>query len=156
AWTSLAAYLAITARVLQLPPEWTFVKSSLILFSVLARFLQIPLLVFAAWSMRSQDLRLSRWLKPGVTLALIGGALSFAASYIYRDQPVISFSLRSVLQTVCLTGATLFYTFSFFERWQRNRSSSATVLAGISCLLYTLVQTLYIVGYVRGLIEGPG
>jgi PAS domain S-box-containing protein len=155
AWTSLAVYLAITALVLHLATEWTLLKSSLILFSVLSRFLQIPLLVFAAWSMRSQDERLRRSLKPGVGLALIAGALSFTVSFIYRDQPVISYSLRSMPQTVGLTVASFFYAFSFFERWQRNRSSSATVLAGIACLLYALDQGLYSVSYLRSLIAGP-
>src|SRR5215510_1924531 len=68
-------------------------------------------------------------------LAPIAGALSFAVSFSYRDQPAISFSLRSVLQNVGLTAASLFYASSVFKRWQRNRSSSATVLAGIACLL---------------------
>ena len=156
AWTSLAVYLAITVLVLHLAPEWTLLKSSLVLFSVVARFLQIPLLVFAAWSMRSQDLPLRRWLKPGVGLALIAGALSFAVSFSYRDQPAISFSLRSVLQNVGLTAASLFYASSVFKLWQRNRSSSATVLAGIACLLYALDQTLYTVSCIRTLIAGPG
>src|SRR5262245_12690659 len=66
AWTSFGVYLATTALVLRLAPEWTPLKSSLVLFSVLVRFLQIPLLVFAAWSMRLQELRLRRWLKPGI------------------------------------------------------------------------------------------
>src|SRR5262249_18449879 len=155
AWSSFAAYLAITVLVLHLAPEWTLLKSSLVLFSVVARFFQIPLLVFAAWSMRSQYLRLRRWLKPGVGLALIAGALSFAVSFSYRDQPAISFSLRSVLQNVGLTAASLFYASSVFQRWQRNRSSSATVLAGIACLLYALDQTLYTVSCIRTLIAGP-
>jgi hypothetical protein len=140
-WTSFAAYLGITALILHLAPEWALLKGSLILFSILARFLQIPLLVFAAWSMRSQEVRLGRWLKPGLVLALIGGALTFAVSFIYRDQAVISFALRSVPHSV-VTIASFFYAVSFFERWQRNRSSSATVLAGISCLLYGLDQML--------------
>ena len=156
AWTSFGVYLAITALVLQLAPEWTLLKSSLVLFSVLARSLQVPLLVFAAWSMRLQELRLRRWLKPGVGVALIAGALSFAASFMYRDHPVISFSLRSLPQTLGLAAASSFHAFSFFERWQRNQSSSATVLAGGSCLLYSLDQGLYSAGYVHGLIAGPG
>src|SRR5215510_4139744 len=60
AWTSFGAYLAITAVVLQLAPKWTLLKSSLILFSVLARFLQVSLLFFAAWTMRSKELPLPR------------------------------------------------------------------------------------------------
>jgi hypothetical protein len=44
--TSFAAYLGITALLLHLAPEWTLLKSSLILFSVLARFFQIPFLRF--------------------------------------------------------------------------------------------------------------
>jgi PAS domain S-box-containing protein len=153
--TSFAAYLGITALLLHLAPEWTLLKSSLILFSVLARFFQIPFLLFAAWSMRSQEVRLRRWLKPGLGLALIAGVLTFAVSFIYRDQAVISFALRSVPHSVGLTVASFFYSLSFFERWQRNRSSSATVLAGISCVLYGLDQVLYSVTYIRSLIAGP-
>src|SRR5262245_11654640 len=82
AWTSFGVYLGITALVLRLAPEWTLLKSSLTLLSVLARFLQVPLLMFAAWSMRLQEVRLRRWLAPGVGVALIAGALSFAASYM--------------------------------------------------------------------------
>ncbi|HKE30574.1 MAG TPA: PAS domain S-box protein, partial [Candidatus Angelobacter sp.] len=154
AWTSFAAYLGITALIFHLAPEWTLLKSSLIFFSILARFLQIPLLVFAAWSMRSQEVRLRRWLKPGLGLALIGGALTFAVSFIYRDQAVISVAVRSAPHSVGLTMASFFYAFSFFERWQRNRSSSATVLAGMSCVLYGLDQVLYSVTYIRSLILG--
>src|SRR5262245_25117130 len=117
AWTSFAVYLAITTVVLQLAPEWTPLKSSLVLLSVLARFLQVPLLVFAAWSMRSEEPRLRRWLKPGIAVALIAGALSFVASFMYRDQPAISFSLRSLPLTLGLVAASSFYAFSFFERW---------------------------------------
>src|SRR5262245_36853724 len=62
-WTSFGVYLATTALFLQLRPDWTFLKSSLVLFSVLARSLQVPLLVFAAWSMRGQEMQLRRWLK---------------------------------------------------------------------------------------------
>src|SRR5262245_13455636 len=69
AWTSFGAYLAITALVLQLAPDWTLLKAVLILFSVLARFLQVPLLVFAVWSMRLQKMRLHRWQKPVVGVA---------------------------------------------------------------------------------------
>jgi len=154
AWTSFGVYLATTALVLDLAPEWTLLKSSLVLFSVLARFLQIPLLVFAAWSMRFQELRLRRWLKPGIRVALIAGALSFAASFVYRDQPVISLSLRSVPNMLGLAVALLFYAFSFFERWQRNRSPAAA-LAGVSCLLYALDQSLFSADYIYGLIAGP-
>ena len=154
AWTSFAAYLGITALILHLAPEWTLLKSSLVLCSVLARFLQIPLLVFAAWSMRSQEVRLRQWLKAGLGLAVTAGVLTFAVSFIYRDQAVISFALRSVPHSVGLTVASFFYAFSFFQRWQRNRSSSATVLAGISCVLYSLDQVLYSVSYVRSLFAG--
>jgi len=156
AWTSFGVYLAITALFLQLAPEWTLLKSSLILFSVLARSLQVPLLVFATWSMRQQELHLRRWLKPGIGVALITGALSFVASFIYRDQPVISISLRSLPFTLGLAGALLFYTFSFFERWQQNRSSMATALVGSSCLLHAMDQSLYSAGYIHSLIAGPG
>jgi PAS domain S-box-containing protein len=156
AWTSFVVYLATAAVVLQLAPEWTLLKSSLILFSVLAGFLQVPLLVFAAWSMRSEEVRLRRWLRPGVTVALIAGAFSFAAAFMYRDQPVISVSLRSVPRTLGLVVALLFYAFALWKRWQRNRRSGATALAGSSCLLAALVQGLYSAGYVRGLILGSG
>jgi PAS domain S-box-containing protein len=155
AWTSFVAYLATTAFVLNLAPEWTLFKSSLVLFSVLARFLQIPLLVFAAWCMRLQELRLRRWLRPGIGVALIAGTLSFAASFIYRDQPVISFSLRSVPNALGLAAALVFYGFSFFDRWQGHRSSTAIALAGMSCLLYALDQLLYSADYIYGLIAGP-
>jgi signal transduction histidine kinase len=155
AWTSFGAYLVITALVLHLAPEWTPLKSSLVLFSVLARFLQILLLVFATWSMRLEELRLRRWLKPGIGVALIAGTLSFAASYTYRDQPAISFSLRSVPHALGLAAASLFYAFSFFERWLRNRSSAATALVGISCLFYALDQGFYSADYIYGLIAGP-
>jgi PAS domain S-box-containing protein len=156
AWTSFAAYLASTALVLQLAPGWAPLKSGLILFSSLAGFLQIPLLVFAAWSMRSEEQRLRRWLKPGIALALIAGALGFAASFIYRDQPVLSVSLRSAPRTLALVGALSLYAFALWERWQRNRRSGATALAGTSCMLLALDQVLYSVGYIRGLILGPG
>jgi PAS domain S-box-containing protein len=155
AWTSFAVYLATAALVLQLAPEWTLLKSSLILFSVLAGFLQIPLLVFAAWSMRSDEVRRRRWLKPGIAVALIAGAFSFAASFMYRDQPVLSLSLRSVTRTLGLAAALLFYAFCLWERWQRNRRSGATALAASCCLLAVLDQVLYSAGYIRGLIAGP-
>jgi PAS domain S-box-containing protein len=156
AWTSFAAYLTGTALILQFAAEWTLLKSSLILFSVLAGFLQVPLLVFAAWSLRSEEQRLRRWLKPGIAVALIAGALSFAASFIYRDQPVLSVSLRSVLRTLALVGALSFYAFALWQRWQRNRRSGATALAGIACVLAALDQVVYSAGYIRGLILGQG
>ena len=156
AWTAFVMYLATTALVLQLAPEWTLLKSGLVLFSVLARFLQVPMLVSAAWSMRLQELRLHRWLKPGVAMALIAGTLSFAASFMYRDQPAISLSLRSAPYTLGLAAASLFYAFSFFERWQRKRSSTPTALAGTFCLLYALDQGLYSASYINVLIGGPG
>src|SRR5262249_35039319 len=117
AWTSFLAYLAITPFVLRLASEWTLLKSSLVLFSVLARFLQLSLLLFAAWSMRVKELRFRRWVKPGVGITLIAGALSFAASFMYRSQPVISLSLRSLPYTLGLAAASSFYAFCFFERW---------------------------------------
>src|SRR5262245_49563969 len=149
AWTSFGVYLVLTAVVSRLAPEWTLIKSSLVLFSVLARCLQIPLLVFAVWSMRSQELQLRRWLKPGIGAALVAGALSFVASFIYRDQSVINFSVRSLPFTIGLAAASLFFAYSFFERWQRNRSLP-TALAGGSFLLYALDQSLYGAGYIRG------
>ena len=142
--------------VLQLAAEWTPLKSGLVLLSVLARCLQVPLLVFAAWSMRSEELRLQRWRKPGIAVALLAGALSFVASFMYRDQPAISLSLRSLPFTLGLVAASLFYAVSFFQRWPWPRTSSATILAGSSSLLYALDQTLYIAGYIRVFIAGPG
>jgi PAS domain S-box-containing protein len=155
AWTSFAAYLAITALLLHLAPEWTLLKSALVLFSVFARFLQVPLLVFAACSMRLVEPRWRPWLKPGIGVALLAGALSFAVSFMYRNQPVTSISLRSLPQAVGFTAALLFYAFSFLERWRRDRSSPATALVGGFCLLLAWDQVLYAAGYIRGLILGP-
>jgi PAS domain S-box-containing protein len=144
AWTSFAGFLALGAVALKLAPEWTLLKSSIVLAAAVCGFLQVPLLVFGAWTLRPSGLPARYWLRIGIGLALAASLLSFALAYYWREESLTSFAIRTAPRTLALSAALFFCAWVLLGRWRRTRSWAAGI-TGWFCLLYALDQGLYTV-----------
>jgi PAS domain S-box-containing protein len=142
AWTSFALFLSMAALRMQLPPDWAALRAGLALAMLVAGFLQIPLLLFGAWSLDSPGRPTRRWVMAGIGFAVALGALCFALSLLFRDQPLGSFTVRNVARTLLLAGA-LFVCAAIFFRRRRVTRSQAAVVTGAFCVLYGVDQSLY-------------
>ncbi len=154
AWTSFAAFLTVGAAALHLSPEWLLLRRTLVLLATLLGFLQVPLLVFAACSLRSPGAPSPKLQKAGVGLALSAGALTFALALVWRHQPLTSFSLRHILRTLALAAALVFCASVFLARWRRTRSPAAAV-SGVFCVLYAALECIYSAALITHLTLGP-
>lgn len=152
AWTASAAYLATGSLVLRLGPAWTPTKALVLLAAHLFSFLEVPLLVFGAWSLASPAMPTPKWQKVGLALSLAAAVISFGFSFVWRDQPPVSFVMRSGPRTLALAAALLFCAVVFCRQWRKGRSTGA-LLSGVFCLLYGFNQALYGVSFLQVMLE---
>lgn len=153
AWTSFAGYLGIGALALRLAPEWSLLKGSVILASLVCGFLQVPLLVFGACTLRGPRKSRRVWLRAGIAVALATSALIFAAALYCREKALASFALRTVPRTLALAAGLLFCARLFIEQWRKNGSRAAAIAAAF-CSLYALDQGFYSLIYLNQLAPG--
>jgi PAS domain S-box-containing protein len=154
AWTSFAVFLASAFLTRQVQPGWALLKTGVTVLMMLAGFVQIPLLLFGALSLRPVGPPDRLWRRAGVGLALGAGALTALLSLVWRDQPAISFSLRQAPRMAGLAAALLFCAVVFLRRWRINQSWASGVTGGF-CLLYAFDQTMYAAALVGHLVLEP-
>ncbi|HEY6308365.1 MAG TPA: PAS domain S-box protein [Candidatus Angelobacter sp.] len=159
AWTASAGCVASGALILRLGPAWSLSKSIAVLLEVLCGFLQVPLLLFGAWSLVSAGKPAQRWLRLGAGLGLAAGCFSFLLAFYLRGQLVLSFVLRSAPRTLALSVALFCCSAVFFRQWRRTQSTAAAI-SSCSCLLYGINQAVYsgtiagfVIGYRFGLLQ---
>lgn len=155
AWTASAAYLATGSLILNLGPVWTPAKSLAVLAGQMCGFLQVPLLMFGAWSLAAPEAPSARWRRIGLGLGVAGGAVSYTIALVWRGQPVFGFLARSVPRTFAVGAALLFCAVVFYRQWRKNQSSAAVFSSGF-CLLYGLNQFLYAADFLDILLRGRG
>lgn len=145
AWTASVGYLAIGALTLQLPSFLAPIKPLAVLLSVLCGFMQVPLLVFGARSLRRPDVPSRREFWLGTGLAVGAGSLFFALSV---NQPELGFALRQAPRSLGLALALFYSAGVFVAQWRKKRSSAA-VISGIFCLLYGANQGFYAAAFMN-------
>src|SRR5688500_16967801 len=84
-WTSFAVFLSLAALRMEVPRDWTLVRHGLALFMMPAGFIQVPFLLFGAWSLRGPGHPSRRWVTAGVALAIAAGLLCFTLSVLWRE-----------------------------------------------------------------------
>ena len=146
AWTSFAIFLLSATASMHLGPAWTVRKSGLVLLLLLAGYLQPVLLVFGGLSWRSTEQVPRRWLWGGLSLAAGAAVLCFAASFGYRQSPMLSFSIRNVPRTFLLASALLFCCLVFWREFRRS-GSRAAIITGIFCFSYAANQLFYFLSF---------
>jgi PAS domain S-box-containing protein len=142
AWTSSALFLAFGRLALTFSPDWSVARGIMILLTTLVGFLVAPLLVFGAVSFRSPGAVTRPFAVGGLSAALVLGALSFAASLLWRAQPLTSFSVRHGVRGAVLAAALFFCAWVFIRRVQSTRSWAAFITS-ISCVGYAINQCVY-------------
>jgi PAS domain S-box-containing protein len=156
AWSAFGLFLLVGALALPIDSDWTPIRAGAVLTATLFGFLQSPLLVFGAWSLRSPEVLTQRRQTVGIGLALGAGALSFALSLFWVN-PLDGFAFRMAARTLALSGALLFCAAVFLTRW-RQTGSWGSGLTGTFCLLYGLHQVFYAtvgISRVAGSAIGP-
>jgi PAS domain S-box-containing protein len=141
AWSAFGLFLVVGALALPVTADWTLLRAGAVLAATLLGFLQPPLLVFGAWSLRSPEVMTERRRTVGIGLALGAGTLSFVLS-LFWPNPLDSFAVRMALRTLALAGALFFCASVFLTRW-RQTGSWGSGLTGAFCLLYGLHQGFY-------------
>ncbi len=149
-WTSFAVFLALAVLSQWMPAQWASFKNLVSLAAVEAGFLQIPLLIFGAWSLQTQKTCPRRNVRLGVGLALAVGLVSFAVSETMSRSVLAGLSVRSAPRTLGLAAALLFCAWIFFRQWRAKRSGAAAITAGC-CVLYGVNQGLYGAAFVHHL-----
>jgi hypothetical protein len=130
AWTCFAGFLSLGLVALKLGPEWTLLKGTLILASLICGFLQVPLLMFGACTLRPSGPLERHCVRIGLSLALGAGVLSFAVSFYWRGQRLTSFALHAAPRTLTLAAALYFCAWIFLGQWRRTRSWAAGIIGG--------------------------
>ncbi len=153
AWTASAAYLALATLSLELGPRWPAIKSAAVLFATLCGFLQVTLLMFGAWSLRSLRMPSRRWLMLGIGSGLAAGGMSFALGVLWSGLPSISYVLRAAPRMFALALALFFCAALFLAQWRKSRTAAAAISGGF-CLLYGINQGLYGLALVHGTLVG--
>ena len=151
AWTASAAYMATSSLIFRLGPAWTPTKGLVILIAQLCNYLEIPLLVFGAWSLGSPDKPNQNWRRLGLGLSLAGAVIGYAIAFLWRQNPALSFLIRSGPRTLAL-GAALFFCAAVFYRQWRKIQSSAALISCASCLFYGVNQFVYASVYLQTLL----
>jgi PAS domain S-box-containing protein len=146
AWTAFAIYLLSATISLHLGPAWTARKSGLVLALLLSGYLQPVLLVFGGLSWRAPGKISRRWFWRGIVLAITAAMLCFAASFSYRQIPVLSFAIRNAPRTLVLAAALFFCCWVFWREFRRSGSYAAAI-TGVFCLSYSADQILYCVSF---------
>lgn len=146
-WTSFAVFLTLAALRMELPRDWTMLRQAVALLMMPAGFIQVPFLLFGAWSLSSPGQPTRQWVRTGLALAVGAGLLCFALSVLWRDLPLGSFTARNVARTLSLSAALLVCAAVFFRRWRATRSWAAGVTGGF-CILYGINQSLYTVSLI--------
>ena len=148
AWTAFGVFLGLAVLSQYLPPQMLSIKKLVVLAAVEAGFLQIPLLVFGAWSLKTRKIGSKRTLRLGVGLALAAGAASFVVSRLTSPSVLASFCIRSTPRTLALAVALLFCAWVFFREWRAGRSWAAAITGGC-CALYAIDQGLYSAAFIN-------
>ena len=146
-WTSFAVFLTLAALRMELPRDWTMFRQAVALLMMPAGFIQVPFLLFGAWSLHSPGQPTRHWVRTGLALAIGAGLVCFALSVLWRDLPLGSFTARNVARTLLLSAALLVCAAVFFRRWRATGSWAAGVTGGFS-LLYGINQSLYTVSLI--------
>jgi PAS domain S-box-containing protein len=142
AWTLSALFLAFGRMALASPPGWSLVKGIGIFLTTIIGFLVAPALIFGAMSFRCPGAITRSFALAGLGGALLLGALSFAASLLWWDQPLTSFSVRNGIRAAALAGALVFSAMVFIGRVRATRSRAAFITA-VSCIGYAIDQCIY-------------
>lgn len=153
AWTAFSAFLAIGAVILQLPPQWSPLRTAALLLMLTSGFLQVPLLVFGAWSFRRSTRPPRAAVAMAIGAALVLAVLTFAWSMQWQNNRFISFAIGTVPRTFTLAAALLLCAWIFLRKWWRSRSW-ATGIIGIFCLFYAADQSVYAAVYAHHLLLG--
>jgi PAS domain S-box-containing protein len=153
AWTAFAGFLGLASVVLQLPPQPPPLRSSALLLMLICGFLQVPLLIFGAWSLPRSSKPTRAALRMAIGAAFIIAALTFAWSAQWPAGSLPGFAMRTVPRSLTLAVALLFCAWVFLRQWWRSRSW-AVGITGTFCLLYAGDQSVYTVVYGRQLLAG--
>lgn len=122
AWTAFAGFLGIASVVLQLPSQWPTLRSGALLLLLICGFLQVPLLIFGAWSLLRSSKPTRKALKMAIGAAFLIAALTFVWSTQLPANSLTGFAIRTVPRTLTLAVALLFCAWVFLRQWWRSRS----------------------------------
>jgi two-component system, NarL family, sensor kinase len=142
AWTASAAYMATSSVMLRLGRAWTTDKMLAVLVLEVCGFVQVPLLVFGAWSLATPDRPTPRWRKLGLTLGLTTAAILYGIVYLLRGEPNLAYVVRSTPRHLAVSAALFFCAVVFYRQWRKTRSSAAFISGGF-CFLYGVNQAVY-------------
>ncbi|HEX7285641.1 MAG TPA: PAS domain S-box protein [Candidatus Angelobacter sp.] len=150
AWTASGAYLALGVLALQLTSAWTPLKPLVGALSLCCGFLQVPLLVFGARTLRHPGTSGQRklWLAMGGALA--AGILFFALS---SRLSLLGYGLRQASRSLALALALIYCAAIFVTQW-RKKSSSAVGISGIFCVLYAINLSFYTAAFLDRIVIG--
>ena len=148
AWTSFAGYLGIGAVALHLAPGWTFLRGCLVLASLVCGYLEVPFLVLGACTLRDPENPPRASARAGIGAAFAASILIFAASLYVRNDPRVSFALRTGPRTLALAAGLFFCAWVFIRQWRKYQSTAALVTGGF-CSLYAVDQSFYTLIYLN-------
>ena len=162
AWTVFAVYLLLGALTLPLSAKWSPAVGTLAFLATICGYLQPALLMVGVTSLRSSTERggvrplntvtVRAWRTVGIAAVLVAATLIFVVS-LGQANALDSFSTRAAPRAWALAGATLFSVVVFVRRGRETRSLACYVTA-VSCLVYSLVQTVYGVALTGRLMAG--
>lgn len=152
AWTVFAAYLLLGALTLPLSATWSPAVGTLAFLATICGYLQPALLMVGVASLRSSRTPERAWRTLGIATALVAATLVFVVSLALPDA-LDSFSVRGAPRAWAMAAAALFSVMVFVRRGRETRSLACYVTA-VSCLVYSLVQSVYGVALTGRLVAG--
>jgi PAS domain S-box-containing protein len=156
AWTSYGVFLAADRIATAIPREWPELRQSIFIFSLIAAYVQVPLLLFGVRNLGHGEALLKRPMIPRLTavrwLALLGATalatLSFAASKTLTSNPVECADMQNALRFVLLSVTFLYCSVSFL-RWGWNVRTAGPVVAAVACACAAVDKLTYAISSIH-------
>jgi PAS domain S-box-containing protein len=142
AWTAFAVYLFTATISMHYGTAWNIKKAALVLILLVSGYLQSLLLVFGGLSWRDPNRPSRKLFWIGMGAALVAALICFVYSFLLKDSPVTSFSVRNAPRTLILASALIFCCWVFWCEFRKSGSFAAAI-TGFFCLLYAGDQFLY-------------
>jgi two-component system, NarL family, sensor kinase len=146
AWTCSALFLAAAIESVRTGQDWTPSKMALVAAVLIFGILQPLLMVLGGLSWQVPGNSLRKLFLGGIIGTIAVSGLAFAAGYLLRSNPYVSFSARNLPRTLSMMFALVFCCVVFVRQWRKNRSWAA-LMSGVFCLLYAVNQVFYTVDF---------
>jgi two-component system, cell cycle sensor histidine kinase and response regulator CckA len=153
AWAAYLGYLAIGIPILLIGPAWTLPKAALILLSQVFGYMMFPFLLGGLWSLENPGRPLRSRLIDCTLAAFALAIVSFAAAYFHKENPALSYAIRTAPRQLVLGGVFMYCGVALLRRGFRV-SRKSSLIAALFFLLYGVTQVLYSVSGANGLYSG--